>query len=93
MVSFRFNSRIFVSMIALLAIPACLSATTISGTIKDGTGAVIPDAHIEIRGGDLAQAVIVTTDRVGHFVSPDLKTGTYSLRVTAEGFAQLEQSV
>jgi hypothetical protein len=80
-------------MIALLAIPACLSATTISGTIKDGTGAVIPDAHIEIRGGDLAQAVIVTTDRVGHFVSPDLKTGTYSLRVTAEGFAQLEQSV
>src|SRR5437868_15147108 len=76
-------------VIALLLMPVGLSAATISGTVKDSTGAVIPRARIEIRGGDLAQPVTTNTDGVGHFIAPDLKPGTYIVRVTAEGFEQL----
>ena len=70
-----------------------LSASTISGTIKDGSGAVIPNARIEILGGSVAQPLIANSDGQGHFVSPDLRPGTYSLRVIAEGFETLQRNV
>src|ERR1017187_3715515 len=61
--------------------PTGLLAETISGTIQDPSGAVIAGARIEITGGDLAQPVALTSDGVGKFASPDLKPGTYSVRV------------
>ncbi len=72
---------------------AALRADTISGTVLDPSGAVIAAAQIEITGGDLAQLVVLTTDRLGKFASPDLKTGTYSVRVTREGFEPLIKTV
>src|SRR6516165_2824951 len=69
-----------------LAAPPCLHAESISGTVQDPSGAVIPGARIEITGGDLAQAMVLSSDGQGKFSSPDLKPGTYSLRVTREGF-------
>jgi hypothetical protein len=80
-------------LVLLLFLPVWLSAANISGTVKDSTGAVIPNARIEIRGGDLGQALIISSDGAGHFASPDLKPGAYSLHVTAESFEQLEKSV
>jgi len=80
-------------LLLLLFLPVWLSAANISGTVKDSTGAVIPNARIEIRGVNLAQPLIIASDGVGHFASTDLKPGTYSVRVTAEGFEQLEKSV
>src|ERR1700731_3994179 len=62
--------------------PALLHAETISGTVADQSGAVIVGARIEITGGDLAQPVVLSSDGLGKFSSPDLKPGTYSVRVT-----------
>src|SRR5215471_19195693 len=76
-----------------LAAPACLHAETISGTVQDPSGAVIPGARIEITGGDLAQAIVLSSDGQGKFSSPDLKLGTYSLRVTREGFEPLVKTI
>ena len=42
-------------LLLLLFLPVWLSAANISGTVKDSTGAVIPNARIEIRGVNLAQ--------------------------------------
>jgi hypothetical protein len=69
------------------------SGTIISGTIKDPSGAVIAGARIEIAGGDLAQPVVLSSDGLGNFASPDLRPGTYSLRVTQEGFEPLVKTV
>jgi hypothetical protein len=77
----------------LLLLPLCLHADTISGTVEDPSGAVVPGARIEITGGDLSQPVVLSSDAVGKFASPDLKPGTYSLRVTREGFEPLEKTV
>ena len=66
--------------------PVWLHAETISGTVLDPTGAVVPAAHIEITGGDLSQPVALTSDGLGKFSSSDLKPGTYFVKVTREGF-------
>jgi len=76
-----------------LAGPLFLHADTVSGTVKDPSGAVIPGARIEITGGDLAQPLVLSSDAVGRFSSPDLKPGTYSLRATREGFEPLVKTV
>jgi hypothetical protein len=61
--------------------------------VKDPTGAVIPHARIEINGGDLTQPVVLASDGSGHFSSPDLKPGKYSIRLSATGFDAVERSV
>jgi hypothetical protein len=71
----------------------CLLADTISGTIADPSGALIPGVRIEITGGDLTQPLVLSSDNVGRFASPDLKSGTYTLRVTRDGFEPLEKTV
>src|SRR5580700_1851988 len=76
-----------------LLVPAWLHSQTISGTIQDSSGAVIAGARIEITSGDLAQPIVLSSDAVGKFESPELKPGTYSVRVTQEGFAPLIKTV
>jgi len=73
----------------------CIAAygTTISGTVHDPSGAVIPNAKVEISGGTLPQPITVSTDAVGKFVSPDLRPGTYTVRITRDGFQPLSTSV
>jgi carboxypeptidase family protein len=73
--------------------PTWLRSQTISGTIQDPSGAVIAGARIEITGADLAQPVVLVSDGLGAFVSPDLKPGTYSLRVMRDGFEPLARTV
>ena len=79
-------------LLAALA-PAWLHAGTISGTVQDPSGAVIAGAKIEITGEGLAQPVLLATDGQGKFTSPELKPGTYSLRVMHDGFETLTKTV
>ena len=77
----------------LLACPFCLYADMISGTVADPSGALIPQVRIEVTGADLAQSLAFTSDSVGKFSSPDLKPGTYTLRLTRDGFEPLVRTV
>ncbi|MFZ0684781.1 MAG: M1 family aminopeptidase [Terriglobales bacterium] len=77
----------------LLAVPASLLAETISGTVKDQSGAVIAGARIEITGGSFAVPIVLSSDALGKFVSGDLQAGTYLVRVTREGFETLTKTV
>jgi len=71
----------------------CLHAETISGTVADPSGALIPGVRIEITGGNLAQPLVLSSDTGGKFSSPDLTPGTYTLRVTRDGFESLVKTV
>jgi hypothetical protein len=70
-----------------------LHADSISGTVADPSGALIPGVRIEITGGDLAKPLVLSSDSVGRFSSPDLAPGTYTLRVTRDGFEPLARTV
>lgn len=76
-----------------LAAPTWLHSETLSGTIEDQSGAVIAGARIEVSGDGLAQPIVLVSDGLGKFSSSDLKPGTYSLRVTREGFEPLSKTV
>lgn len=80
-------------LLVCLAIPVLLHAESISGTVLDPSGAVIVAARIEITGGDLTQPIVLTSNAQGKFVSPDLKPGSYALRVTQQGFEPLVKTI
>jgi hypothetical protein len=80
-------------LLVLAGSPQGAHAETISGTVLDSTGAVIAGARIEITGAALAQPVVLSSDGQGRFASPGLELGTYSLRVTREGFEPLVRAV
>jgi hypothetical protein len=76
-----------------LGSPLCLHADSITGTIADPSGALIPGVRIEIAGGDLAAPLVLSSDSGGKFTSPELAAGTYTLRVTRDGFEPLVKTV
>jgi Peptidase family M1 domain/Carboxypeptidase regulatory-like domain len=91
--SLKMSSLRMATTLLCLMGPAWLHAETISGTIQDPSGAVIAAARIEITGADLSQPIVLSSDQLGRFVTPDLKPGTYSLQLTKEGFEPLVKTV
>jgi len=58
---------------------------TLSGTVTDSTGAIIPGANVEAKSPQ--QTYTVKSDASGRFVIPFAQPNTYTLTVTAQGFA------
>ncbi|HEY6126761.1 MAG TPA: M1 family aminopeptidase [Candidatus Acidoferrum sp.] len=85
------TTLLFVWLCLLLAFGA--NADTITGTVKDPSGAVVVGAHIEISGGNLAQPIVLNSDESGKFSAPNLAPGKYSVRVAKEGFDEIATSV
>ena len=73
---------IYATLAAILALgfASALHADTISGTVKDPSGAVVAGARIEITGGSLTQPIVLTSDKTGKFAAPNLSPGKYSVR-------------
>jgi len=57
----------------VLATP--LRADTISGTVKDPSGAVVAGARIELTGGNLSQPLLLTSDESGNVTIFSLENG------------------
>jgi len=62
--------RASIFVLLCLAFAPCLRADTISGTVKDPTGAAVVNARIEISGGDVSQPIVLTSDESGKFAAP-----------------------
>ena len=67
---------------------------TISGTITDPNGAVVPGATITITNAATNQSFTTTSNSDGNYSTASLSPGTYSVAVNSPGFKQhLAQSV
>jgi carboxypeptidase family protein len=77
----------------LLAKPAFTQTTfgSITGTVTDPTGAVIPEASVSVTNQLTGIERKVTTSATGVFNVPNLDIGTYRVIVTASGFARYER--
>jgi Carboxypeptidase regulatory-like domain len=63
----------------------------LQGTLKDSSGAVVPDAAIAATASTLVGTKETTTDANGYYRFANLPPGTYTLTVTAKGFDTLKR--
>ena len=84
--SFRYLGLI--AVVAFVAVQASAqSSATLSGTVTDPTGAVVPAAHVKVHSLATGAERDLTTDAAGLYVAPSLQPGDYEVDATAPGFS------
>ena len=90
-----FASRVvgIVACLALVPVEATAqSGTTISGTVKDTSGAVLPGVTVEVASPALIEKVrTVVTDSDGRYSVVSLRPGVYSVTFTLPGFGTVKR--
>src|SRR2546423_11306245 len=86
-------ARIAVVFAVLVVAPAAAFAqATITGTVKDTSGAVLPGVTVEASSPVLIEKVrSATTDTAGLYRIVDLRPGTYTVTVALPGFATIKR--
>src|SRR5438045_6118382 len=70
-----------------------LAQSSISGVVKDSSGAVMPGVTVEAASPVLIErARAVTTDGSGRYTIVDLRPGEYTITATAPGFKTYRQT-
>ncbi|MGB7267024.1 MAG: carboxypeptidase-like regulatory domain-containing protein [Terracidiphilus sp.] len=77
----------YVAVLGLCALGAWGQSTaSLSGTVTDPSGAVIPHAKVTVHSLGTGLDRVVTTDSDGIYVVPSLIPGDYKVQATANGF-------
>src|SRR6202047_2408314 len=66
---------------------AQVSGATMTGTVNDASGAVIPNAQVSIKNVSTGQERAVTADAAGFYTAPNLLPGKYEVTAVAPGFS------
>ncbi len=77
---------------AALRVKAQATAGTILGTVTDSSGAVIPDAMVQVRNVGTGATQTTSTDSQGRYRVPDLPPGDYEVQAAKSGFQTLVHS-
>jgi Carboxypeptidase regulatory-like domain/TonB dependent receptor/TonB-dependent Receptor Plug Domain len=80
--------------LAVLLAPAYgqVTGATLSGTVRDQSGGVLPAASISIRNVATGVTRAVKTDTAGFYSAPNLLPGNYEITAAAPGFASEVQN-
>src|SRR5688572_1036640 len=69
------------------------STATVSGTTRDQTGAVIPDASVTLTNKNINSTSKTKTNQSGFYIFPGTLPGPYVLVVEATGMQKFEGSL
>ena len=76
------------------SVPAQIVETgTITGVVRDNSGAVIAKAQVSIRNAATGLASSAVTDSQGIYVSPPLNPGNYTVEFESAGFGRVQEHV
>ena len=89
----RALAKIIVVLAWTVLVPAAAFAqATITGTVKDASGAVLPGVTVEASSEALIERVrSATTDATGQYRIVDLRAGTYTVTFALPGFNSLKR--
>src|SRR5258708_7108612 len=73
------------------AADAQLGTGTVNGTVTDTTGAAIPGASLTLTNDATNMNISVKSSATGHFSTPEVPIGRYTLHAKAAGFGPLTQ--
>ena len=84
----------FVAMCTFFASHACaqISGATLSGTVTDQSGGVVPQAMISIKNVATGITRSNTTSAAGFYSAPNLLPGIYEVKAVAQGFTSKIQT-
>ena len=91
----------FLHLFALLCLVLSLSTVTavaqsafgsISGSVTDPAGAVIPGANVTVTNESTGTQQTTETNNTGDFVFPALRPATYTITAEKQGFEKLEKT-
>src|SRR6202140_2329801 len=81
----------FVVLVVSLWLPvtalAQVAGATLSGTVTDQSGGVVPQAAISINNIDTGITRASVTSAAGFYSVPNLLPGTYEIKASARGFS------
>ncbi len=90
------SSLLWLAITALLFVLApqawCQDNATITGTVNDVSGALVPNAELSLTNPATNQTRQVTSNSAGAFRFANVGIGTYTLSVTAQGFQKYSKT-
>ena len=92
----RKNSKVFVSSLVLVVLCLLGSVTafgqyengSVVGTIRDSSGAPIPNAAVTVTNNATAITTATKTNGVGDYDVPSLRVGVYTITASASGICE-----
>jgi len=96
-----FHKPLFAAFVIISFFLMCISAraqsagnsTSVVGTVSDPSGAVVPNATVEIHNPVSGFQRTATTDASGRFAFPNVPFNPYHLAVTAQGFPTFSRDI
>jgi hypothetical protein len=87
-----------IALVSLLLLGAASTAFaqfdrgTISGTVKDAQGGIVPGATVTVTSTQTQQSNTTVTDGSGFYTFPNLNAGRYEMAVELSGFKKISRS-
>src|SRR5438552_19172414 len=81
----------FLALVVVASVPmgAQVTGATISGTVKDSSGAVVPNANISVKNSATGTSRQTISDSAGLYSIPNLAPGNYDITISVPGFSTL----
>ncbi len=88
-----FPALLFVTFALLTSgASAQITTATMSGTVKDETGAIMPGVSVTVRNMETGRSRALVSDGTGLFNVPGLQPGSYEVKAELQGFSTEVQS-
>src|SRR5437870_2958717 len=91
----KFAAYVFAPLVVLVVAPSLASAqSTISGVVRDTSGAVMPGVTVDAASEVLIErSRTVVTNGDGRYTIVDVRPGLYTMTFTLPGFSTVKQQV
>jgi hypothetical protein len=87
--SLYFQAAIWLAVVVLIGSGLLVAQTdrgTVTGTVADPAGALIPGASLTLKNTETGDVYTTQTTETGNYSLPSVRSGVYELSVTAAGF-------